>query len=202
MGVSGIGGSGDMAATRKQLMERVFKKMDSDGNGSISKDELQKAADERKAATGNDAPTNLPSIDDFFKSADANGDGGISQDELLGQLSKMGPPPGKNDRTQGVRGDGSSSGARPPGGCGGSSSAAASDQADASTSPSKVASDPADTDGDGDVSATERRAYDYKQLMASLENLVKDTDNAAREQSTNEQSTKATESSCGVSVMA
>ena len=176
MGVSAIGGSADMAATRKQMMDRVFKKMDSDGNGTISKDELQKAADERKAATGKDAPTNLPSVDDFFKAADANGDGGITQDELLTELSKMGPPPGKSEGTQTAQGDGQAGSAHSKGRCGGgSSSASASDKGGSSTSSSKPSVDPADADGDGKVSAAERRANDYKQLMTALAAVVEDT---------------------------
>ena len=168
MGVSGIGQSGDMAAMRKELMQGLFKKMDSDGNGAISKDELQKAVDGRKPAAGKDAPADAPSVDDLFKSADANGDGGISQDELLTQMSMMGPPKGKGGPPPAGRGG------PPPAGRGGPPPTGASDKAASSASSSKLSTDAADTDGDGKVSAAERRAYDYKQMMKTLIGAVKD----------------------------
>jgi len=162
-----------MAAMRKQMAERVFKKMDADGNGSISKDEMQKAADERKAASGKDAPADLPSVDDLFKSGDVNGDGGISQDELLNQMSTMGPPSGMH----GARGGGPPDGPPPAGAS--APPVGASNKSGASASSSKASSDPADTNGDGKVSAAERRVYDYKQLMAKLTGAGKDAADGA-----------------------
>ena len=190
MGVSAIGQSGDMAATRKEMMQNLFKKLDTDGNGTISKDELQKAADQRKA-DGKGAPANAPSVDDIFKSADTNGDGGISQDEMLTQMMSGPPKEGAN----GPQGAGRPSGPPPSGGGGGSPPAGASDQTDSSTSSSKLSTDPADTDGDGKVSAAERRAYDYKQLMAALAGALKDATGATNG------STSTAKSSDSVSVV-
>jgi len=160
-----------MAAERKEMVQNLFKKLDTDGNGTISKDELQKAVDDRKSAAGKDAPTDGPSVDDLFKSADSNGDGGISADELLKQMS-MGPPRGM----QGAQGAPPPGGASPP--AGGAAPAGASDQTDSSISSSKLSTDPADADGNGTVSAAERRAYEYKQLMAALAGAMKDATGA------------------------
>jgi Ca2+-binding EF-hand superfamily protein len=150
MGVSGISGSMDSGAAR-QMQERMFKKMDADGNGSVSKEELQTVTDEMKKHAPKDAPQGMPSVDDLFATTDANGDGGISQDEMLTELSKhRGPPPGA------------------PPVDGGDSAGATSHKSSSSSSSSSKAKDAADIDGDGNVTAAERRVYEYDLLMKAL----------------------------------
>lgn len=71
----------DAAARRKQL----FAKLDGNGDGSISKDEL---------AAGRPGHGRGPSVDQVFEKADANQDGGIDESENEAFLRKMhGHPP-------------------------------------------------------------------------------------------------------------
>ena len=125
----------------------LFGKIDTDGNGSVSKEELQSlvakmAADSNTDSTSSASTTSAS--DDLFAKLDANGDGSLSKTELdagrsegahaakgsHGPQGAGGPPPG---------------GPPPAGGAGGSSSAS-------------TTYDPLDTNQDGVVSAQERMA--------------------------------------------
>jgi Ca2+-binding EF-hand superfamily protein len=69
-----------------------FKKVDADGNGTVSKDELTAMAEDLKKMTGQSITVN----NDTFASADSNSDGSLNSDELKSFMDKSGfaPPPG------------------------------------------------------------------------------------------------------------
>lgn len=72
-----------------------FNKVDSDGSGGVSQDELQSLASDIEQKTGQ----TLDVSDDAFASYDTNGDGSLSADELKSAMEKngfkgpQGPPP-------------------------------------------------------------------------------------------------------------
>jgi hypothetical protein len=101
---------------------------------------------------------------------DADGDGSVSKSELSAFMEKAGPPQGPPP-----------AGGPPPGPPPdmGSSDKTTSSTATSSsgtsntslTSSSSLSTDPADTNGDGTVSAEERMAFAYQQLMAAMQRL-------------------------------
>ncbi len=78
--ISGVSGSGGMDRMREQMQSR-FKKMDSDGSGSLNSEELSTIAEERGVDSSK--------IDKLFSRADADGDGELTQDELKSGLEKV-----------------------------------------------------------------------------------------------------------------
>lgn len=81
--ISGIGSSG-CGAIDAGSRESFFGKMDSDGNGKVTKDEMKAAFDARADGAkgpGGPPPGGARSIDDLFAEIDTNGDGGIDEEE-------------------------------------------------------------------------------------------------------------------------
>jgi Ca2+-binding EF-hand superfamily protein len=82
--------SGFSQIARAEMQQRMFSKIDANGDGKISKDELTQVMV--------NAPKGGASVDDIFKQLDTNGDGSISQSEFAagdkanGQM-QGGPPP-------------------------------------------------------------------------------------------------------------
>jgi Ca2+-binding EF-hand superfamily protein len=72
-----------------------FKKVDTDGNDTVSKDELAIMAEDLKKMTGQSIAVNT----DTFATADSNGDGALNSDELKSFMDKSGfaPPPKEMD---------------------------------------------------------------------------------------------------------
>jgi Ca2+-binding EF-hand superfamily protein len=80
----------DASAVRQQRQAQAFKAMDTDGDGSVSKDEFTtwlEQAQSRMPQTGDAA--NMPSAGDLFSQLDVNGDGVLSPDELSGMYQKI-----------------------------------------------------------------------------------------------------------------
>ena len=84
------GAPGGATAASDKRVEALFKKMDADGNGSISASE-KSAFDDKLQAKRTDHHAGLaflaqqlsgPSNDDVFAATDSNGDGSVSLDEL------------------------------------------------------------------------------------------------------------------------
>ena len=84
--VSSIGGSGgfDMSAM-KQMQEKMFKAMDTNGDGKVDKNELS-AFQKTQQANGKQGG---PSVDEIFKKSDTNSDGGITLQEMQDSMAKI-----------------------------------------------------------------------------------------------------------------
>ncbi len=173
MSVSGIGSSAgavDFTELRKKMAERMAERMmkdlDADGDGAISKGELANASKAAANSPSSDATGSASSVtsslDDLFKALDSDGDGVISKSELSSFMEKAGPPTGG---PQGSAHAGGPPSGPPPD----ASSTGAGDSSTSSSSTSSTKSDPADTNGDGTVSAEERMAFAYQQLLAALQ---------------------------------
>jgi hypothetical protein len=154
-----------VTAMRPKTAADMLEAMDTDKNGSVSKDEFV-AFGEKMKAQGPKGPApagakalTLPSADQLFASADDNGDNSLSVDELSAMMAQAetqrasaggmsgpgkGPPP-------------AGAGGPPPGG--GMKGASGATGTDDSSSASSATSDPADTNHDGTVSAAERLLF-------------------------------------------
>jgi len=152
--------------------------MDSDGDGKVSKQEFTAMGEKMKAngprsgelgaaaaskgTKGANAPA-PPSADELFAKADKDGDGSLSVTDLSAMMAEQethaaargapsrgggAPPPG-----------GPPPGGAAPGGAGGPGGSGASGSSKSSSSSSSKDSDPADTNGDGTVSAAEKLIY-------------------------------------------
>lgn len=133
--------------------EDIFKKMDADDDGSVSKAEFesafvqisQKGGQAADGAAGKDSAALKIKADEIYAKMDADGDGSLSATEFEAAAKAH----------EAGRGQG---GARGPHG-GGASAAAGS---------AEKSTDPADTNKDGVVSAQEAAAYEIQQAAAKL----------------------------------
>jgi Ca2+-binding EF-hand superfamily protein len=73
----------DLAAKQQDF----FKKMDTDGDGKVTKDELKTFLSDKSG--GAKAPQGAPSIDDIFSRIDTNGDGSIDESENTSFMQSM-----------------------------------------------------------------------------------------------------------------
>jgi hypothetical protein len=177
--VSSYSSTMDVSDLRKQMAqkiaERMLKDIDSDGDGAISKSDLAKASQAASSSTSTDSASSVSetSLDDLFSAMDADGDGSVTQSELSSFLEQAGPPAGQPDGARPAGGPPPSGGPPPGGGPTGSddSSETSSTSSTSTTTSSSSTSDPADANGDGTVSAEERMAYAYDQLMSALQRL-------------------------------
>ena len=88
--VYALSGQADPSAISQQMAERLFKKVDSDGNGYISIDEFVTLLEQILARMSKAKSTeSMPSAEDVFKAADTDGDGAISKDEFLNMLEQL-----------------------------------------------------------------------------------------------------------------
>lgn len=148
--LSGVSGAASpwssMGGSSVSRQERMFAKIDSNGDGSVDKTELQSAFDAIAQKTGGTAQ----SADALFSKFDTNGDGKLSASELSTGMKSLRHKPASTVEMAGAQ-------AKPAAGgpAGGASSSSAS-------------TDPLDTNGDGVVSAMERAAGDLKAMLASL----------------------------------
>ena len=164
------GGEGSSSATSAtgQAGDDLFGKVDSDGDGAVSKTELQALLEAMSGGTANQTGV---SGDDVFSQLDTDGDGNLTQAEF-----DSGRPSGPGAGTDGMQAMGGMP--PPPGGPRGAGSAGA-----ASDSSSTTSYDPLDTNEDGVVSAAERLAGGNstaeQDAITALFNAI-DTDGDAR----------------------
>ena len=161
MAISGIafGASAGFSALRKATTEKMFQEADTNHDGSISKAEFSAARDKHCPQIAKDAATTQgPSEDDAFKAADTDGSGSVSKDEFSAMLAEMETKHAHAGRPSGA--------GKPPGAGGPPPAAGGKGQTGSSSAikqeSSSQGTDPADSNGDGKVSAAEQLAYDLK----------------------------------------
>ena len=178
MAISRIGGGFSdptQTANVQDRAQKLLKAMDSDADGKVSKQEFAamgeklKANGPRRIETGDAAASKganvrrPPSADQMFAKADKDGNGSLSVDDLSAMMTEHQthaagrgkPPPGAGGPPPGGAPPGGA-----PGGPGGAGASGASSKASKDT-------DPADTDGDGTVSAAEKLLYELTQPNVS-----------------------------------
>ena len=134
-------GTDSTSAATGEAGDDLFGKVDSDGDGAVSKTELQALLE---AMSGGTASQTGVSSDDAFAALDTDGDGSLTQAEF-----DAGRPSG----------DGAQAGGMPPGGAGGPRGAGGPGGAGGAGGTSETTTyDPLDTNEDGVVSLTERLA--------------------------------------------
>jgi Ca2+-binding EF-hand superfamily protein len=86
----GMGGMGqmNMQPMQQNMLDDLFGKVDSNGDGSIDTTEFSELASNISGDTG----TTI-NADDAFSTYDANGDGSLSKDELSSFMKDNAPPP-------------------------------------------------------------------------------------------------------------
>lgn len=125
-----ISGSGFNSVSMSEMREKMFKKMDSNGDGKIDKSEMQTFQAEEQKATGRTGPD----IDKIFADVDTDKDGAISKAEDEAQFEKM-----KEAMKNGPRGMGGKPPIGPPPmqGAGGAGATEESDDEDSETTTAK-----------------------------------------------------------------
>lgn len=85
--VSSIGGGsgGFDISAMKQMQEKMFKAMDTNGDGKVDKNEMS-AFQKNQQANGMQGG---PSVDEIFKKSDSNSDGGITLQEMQDSMAKI-----------------------------------------------------------------------------------------------------------------
>jgi Ca2+-binding EF-hand superfamily protein len=76
------------SATMQQFQDRMFSKIDTNGNGSLDKTEFSALAKKMSEMSGNSI-----NVDDAFSTYDANGDGSLSKSELDSFMKANAPQP-------------------------------------------------------------------------------------------------------------
>lgn len=138
--------------------DSVFSKLDTKKQGYIEKTDLQSAL----SATDDGGGMQSGDIDDAFSALDGDGDGKVTRSELTDAMTKLSDQlDASRVNGGGTRPDGPPPGP-PPGGAGGAGGAA-----DSTSSSTTSTTEPADTNGDGTVSAQEQAAYETKQASES-----------------------------------
>ncbi|WP_440966467.1 EF-hand domain-containing protein [Massilia sp. GER05] len=138
--------------------DSVFSKLDTKNQGYIEKTDLQSAL----SATDDGGGMQSGDIDDAFSALDGDGDGKVTKSELTDAMTKLSDQLNAQfDASRvnggGMRPDGPPPGP-PPGGAAGSTG---------STGSTGDSTEPADTNGDGTVSAQEQAAYETKRAGES-----------------------------------
>jgi hypothetical protein len=175
----------NQTASRREVAQKLLKEMDTDQSGTVSKDEFVAFNDKMKAQRSGpqeiSGPT-PPSSDQLFASADKNGDQSLSLDELSAMMAQA-ETQSRASGALGGPGKAGGSGATgsvggPPGGMGGVSgtggtkggaSGASATKDSSSTSSASNNTDPADTNGDGVVSAAEKLIYEFTHPTATAD---------------------------------
>jgi Ca2+-binding EF-hand superfamily protein len=175
-----IGGTTFNTQDAATVRQNIFNTLDQNGDGKVTKDELQSAFASRQSAGANSSQG--PSLDDLFSRIDTNGDGSIDESEndaFLESAAKNRQPQGPPDPSQIAKklfekadtdGDGKLTkselaAALPKHGHGhGKSGAAGASGASSSSALDDLFND-ADSDGDGAITESELQASLEKRLQ-------------------------------------
>ncbi len=138
-----VGMNGMQRPDPSKMVDNLFSKLDTKGQGYIEKSDLQGAFDQASSKT--------PSVDDIFKALDGDGDGKVTKQEMSDSVQKFADQ--LADQLQNMR-------------MGGMSKSDVSGMAESATGSAaqKLTDlaenfDAADTDNDGNVSVQELMAY-------------------------------------------
>lgn len=165
--------SGLSASRAGPTKEKMFAKVDSDGNGGVDSSELQAMLDKMSERTGQ----SLGMADELLAKMDGNADGSLDADELDSGIKSLMPPPSSTLQFAGQR-SGSEGG--PQGGHGGPPpgpppAQLSNEESSPSSSTSTSSTDPLDLNGDGTVSAQERATAALEQLVQLLRDAYSQT---------------------------
>jgi hypothetical protein len=151
---SGMGGID--ASALKQMQEKMFKQFDLNGDGKITKEEMNKVVQSDGTQKG-------PSVDEVFKNLDTDNDGAISKLESDAGLAKLAQQMQGKDGAQ-DKGPPPTSGSVEGGGKAGASESAQSSSVSIinSSSSSNKVYDKKDANKDGKVSFKEEQDYAMK----------------------------------------
>lgn len=152
-----------------KMADQLFSKLDTKGQGYIEKGDLQAALDKVSKADGSNSTSNSPSVDEMFTKMDSDGNGKVTKEEMSATFEKMasqmdGPFPRMRLQEGQSKGQGNMPPPPPSGEDQGTQKANSADNSNSSQS-----SDPADTNGDGEVSAQEALAYTEKQISSGTD---------------------------------
>lgn len=136
-------GAEAISQARSKAVDELFKKVDTNVDGKITKDELTQALQSDSVELG--SSENRPSVDQIFERLGAGSKGYITKDDAAAALENA-PPPSEGAKPA-ARGGG-----RPVGGGGGGGGS--TEEASTSTN-----YDPMDTNQDGTVTMQEKLAY-------------------------------------------
>lgn len=150
--IGSVGSPGGINSPSAAQFQKLFKKLDANGDGSIDKSEFESAL--KSSAPNAAAGANINKI---FSAIDTNGDGKISDGEFSVFATKM-TQKSNDAKSAGSGGKGAPEGVPRGGGQKSSSSAGSSGAAPSSSSTSQTF-DPMDTNQDGVVSLQEEMAY-------------------------------------------
>jgi Ca2+-binding EF-hand superfamily protein len=176
-----------------QMAENLFSKLDTTGQGYITKSELQTALDKVSSSSSSSSST-TSSVDDMFSQLDTDSDGKVTKQEFSDTLKKvaeqldnqamsmnggmqggdmngmggMPPPPPPQDSDTGLTKDQLTSAAKE----------ASSSDSTTSSSLTNLANnfDTADTNGDGKVSFMEAMVYELKTSSSDSSSSSTSTD--------------------------
>jgi Ca2+-binding EF-hand superfamily protein len=162
-----------MQSMRTKMAESLFSKLDTSGQGYLTKTDLQAALDKISSSSASSSTTS--SVDDLFSKLDTDSDGKVTQQEFSDTLQKVAEQLDNqvmSMRMSGGMGGMSGMGGMPPGGDDGmtkdqlttAAKDASSSDSTASTALTNLANnfDEADTNGDGKVSFQEALIYQQK----------------------------------------
>lgn len=154
----------------------LFSKLDTTGKGYIEKSDLQTALGKLPQSDSSNSSSSSTSADDLFSKMDSDGNGKVTKEEMSATIEKIasqldGPfPRMRMQNGQGGR-EGDMPPPPPPSGGQGTQKASSTD-----SSNSNQSSDPADTNGDGTVSAKEALAYAESQSSSSTNTSTSSAD--------------------------
>jgi hypothetical protein len=180
MALSSIGGSQligisqtEASSPREKMATKMLQELDTDQNGQVSKAENTSFGAQMKAKSpnvgqvGTPAASVAPTPEQQFAVTDQNGDSNLSIDELSSMLAKNETQQPTRAAIRAGQSGAGAAGGPPPGGPppggpppAGKSSGGGVQSSSSASGDSSQTTDPADSNGDGIVSASEKLIYE------------------------------------------